>query len=99
VRELAIEDEERQAAEVVPVQVGHRHGADRIRVQPLGLQCHQAGGTAVDQQDLPAAAEPDACLEAPAAAESIAAAREPHLHDTIVAHPGTSHPRHARVSA
>src|SRR5215469_2204583 len=69
------------------MQVGHCYRADRVRVQPLGLQRHQAGGAAIDQQHLPAVIEVDACLPAPAAAEGITAAHEPHPHGIILTHP------------
>lgn len=87
VAELAVQDQERQPAEVVTVQVGYRHRADRVRVQPLGLQRHQAGSAAVDQQHLPFGGQVDTRLPAPAAAEGITAAHEPHPHDIILTHP------------
>jgi len=87
VRELAVQDQERQPAEMVTVQMGHRHRADRARVQPLGLQRHQAGGAAVDQQHLPPARQVNARLPAAATTEGITAAREPDPHDIILTHP------------
>ena len=72
---------------MVTVQVGHGHRADRVRVQPLGLQRHQAGSAAVDQQHLPLGGQVDARLPAPAAAEGVTAAREPDPHAIILTQP------------
>jgi hypothetical protein len=91
VGELAVQDQERQPAEVVTVQVGDRHRADGVRVQPLGLERHQAGGAAVNQQHLPPGGQADARLPAPAAAERITAAYELHPHDLIVTQPASRH--------
>jgi len=84
--ELTVENQERQPAEMVTVQMAHRHRAHRVRVQPLGLQRHQAGGPAVHQHRLLVSGQVNARLAATATAEGISAAREPHPHHTIVDH-------------
>jgi hypothetical protein len=49
VAELAVQDQERQAAEVVAVQVRHQHQPDPVGILPLLLQGDQGGGAAVQQ--------------------------------------------------
>jgi len=71
---------------MVAVQMAHRHRAHRVRVQPLGLQRHQAGGPAVHQHRLLVSGQVNARLPAAATAEGISAARQPHPQDTIVDH-------------
>ena len=72
---------------MVTVQVGHCHRPHRIRVQPLGLERHQAGRATVDQHHLPPGGQMDARLPAPATTEGITAAGEPDPHDSILTHP------------
>jgi hypothetical protein len=96
VGELAVENQERQPTEVITMQVGYRHRTDRMRVQPLGLQRHQTGGTAVDQQHLSFSGQVNARLPAPAAAEGITAAHEPNPHGSILAQPAGQLLRHVR---
>jgi glutamate dehydrogenase/leucine dehydrogenase len=90
VAELAVQDQERQAAEVVAVQVRHQHQPDPVGILPLLLQGDQGGGAAV-QQDVAVLAggvQQDAGLEAAAAAEGVTGADEPHLDESL-GHPPT----------
>jgi hypothetical protein len=82
-----LENQERQAAKVITMQVGHRDRTDRLRVQSLGLQRRQAGRPAVDQQRLSLSRQVKARLVAPATAEGITAAHEADPHSTILTHP------------
>lgn len=47
--QLPVEDQEREAAEVIAVQVGDEHGGDLAGVEPEPLQRGQRGGAAVQQ--------------------------------------------------
>ena len=64
--ELAVEDQEREPAEVVPVQVGHEHRADLARVEPQARRkavsdvAPQSSRTGAGQRVMP---EVDAGLE------------------------------------
>lgn len=96
--ELAVEDQERQPAEMVTVQVGHCHGIDGPRIQPLGLERHQAGSAAIDQQHLSFPGHVDTRLPPPPITERIPAANETDPHDGILTHPAgnrTGTPRSA----
>jgi hypothetical protein len=87
VAELAVQDQERQAAEVVAVQVRHQHQPDLVGIVALLLQGDQGGGAAVQQDVAILAGGPqqNARLEAAAAAEGITRADEPHL-DRVLGH-------------
>jgi hypothetical protein len=82
VGELAVQDQEREAAEVVAVQVRHQHQPNLVGILALLLEGDQRGGAAV-QQDITAVVargvQQDAGLEAAAAAEGVTGANEPHL--------------------
>jgi hypothetical protein len=81
VGELAVQHQERQAAEVVAVQVRHRHQPDLVGIVVLLLEGDQGGGAAV-QQDVAVVAggvQQDAGLEAAAVAEGVTGADEPDL--------------------
>jgi hypothetical protein len=71
VGELAVQDQEREAAEVVAVQVRHQHQPNLVGILALLLEGDQRGGAAV-QQDITAVVargvQQDAGLEAAAAA-------------------------------
>lgn len=71
---------------MIPVQVGHRHPVDRVRIKPLGLERHQAGSAAIDQQHLPLGGQVDARLPSPAATERVTTTSEPDPHDGILTH-------------
>jgi len=49
VGELAVQHQERQAAEVIAVQVGQQHQPDLVGIVALLLQGDQRGGAAVQQ--------------------------------------------------
>jgi hypothetical protein len=85
--ELAVEDQEGQPAEMVTVQVCHCHGINCARIQPLGLERHQAGSAAIDQQHLSSAGHVDTRLPPPATTERIPAASEMDPRDGILTHP------------
>jgi hypothetical protein len=77
--ELAVEDQERQPAEVVAVQVGDEHGADLAGVEAAGPERAERCRPAVEQDGcLARRAQVDAGLVTPAAAEGIAGAGERH---------------------
>jgi hypothetical protein len=96
--ELAVEDQEGQSAEMVPVQVGHCDRVDRVRVESLGLERRQAGRAAVDQHHLPVAGQVDARLPPPATTERVTAASEPDPHDGILTHPAQRRNSQATIS-
>ncbi len=97
--ELRVEHQERQATEVVAVQVGDQHRLDLVGVDLLLAQRGQAGRSAVQQHagcvDL-VGSQGDAGLEPATGAERIAAARRRHTHDAIIP-PGGS--REGRIMA
>jgi hypothetical protein len=79
-----MKDQEGQPAEMVPVQVGHGHAINHVRIKPLGLERHQACRAAVDQQHLSLAGHVDARLPPPATTERVTAASKVDPHDGIV---------------
>jgi hypothetical protein len=90
VGELAVQDQERQAPEVVAVQVRHQHQPDLVGIVALLLQGDQGGGAAVQQHVaiLAGGVQQDAGLEAAPAAEGVTGADEPHLDESL-GHPQT----------
>jgi hypothetical protein len=84
-RELAVEYQERQAPEMVAVQMGHHHHVDRARVNPLGFSPTRLLAPQSTNSVCPAAAQPDAGLQPPSAPEGVTTAHKLHLHDIIVA--------------
>jgi hypothetical protein len=76
--ELAVEDEERQPAEVIPVQVGDEHRGDLAGVQAESAQRAERAGPAVKQHGARAVTgrQVDAGLATAAAAEGVAGACE-----------------------
>ena len=76
--ELAVEDKEGQAAEVVAVEVGDEHGGDLAGVESEALEGAERGGAAVKEHRAgPAgASQVDTGLVAATAAEGVAAASE-----------------------
>ncbi|AGP55671.1 hypothetical protein M271_20635 [Streptomyces rapamycinicus NRRL 5491] len=93
--ELPVEDEERQTAEVVTVQMGDQGRVDVVGFDPLPAHRRQAGRATV-HQDVGRAGRVgghrQAGLEPPAGAERVTAAHDRHPHPRIVARPG--HPGH-----
>jgi hypothetical protein len=85
--ELAIQYQEGQPAEMITMQVRHRHRIDRVRGQALRLGRYQAGGAAVDQQHLPLASHVNTRLPASTTTERVTAAHKPDPHDSILTHP------------
>ncbi|HZD75309.1 MAG TPA: hypothetical protein VE776_15690 [Actinomycetota bacterium] len=71
--ELAVQHQERHAAEVVAMQVRHRHQPDPGGVVPLLLQGHQRGRATVQEHvgGVAGGVEQDARLEAAAVAEGV----------------------------
>jgi len=68
-RELPVQHQERQPAEVVAVQVRDQHHVDRVRVHAEALDRDQRGGAAIEQGVDPVRLEVDAALKEAAAAE------------------------------
>jgi hypothetical protein len=83
-RELAVEDQERDAAEVIAVQVGEDHRVDRRGIDAEAAHRNQGRRAAVDEGLGRARLEMDARLEAPAAAERVARAEEAYLHEDLI---------------
>jgi len=81
---------------MVTVQVGHGHGINCGRVQPLGLERDQAGSAAIDWQHLSLAGHVDARLPPPATTERIPAASEMDPQDGILTHPAGNRTRTPR---
>src|SRR5207244_8123147 len=82
--ELAIEDQERHAAEVVTVQVGQDHRVDRLRLDAEAPHRDQRRGAAIEKHLARARLEVDAGLEAAAAAERVARSEEADLHEDLI---------------
>jgi hypothetical protein len=74
--ELAVEDEEGHAAEVVTVEVREEDAVDRGGIDAGALQGDERRGAAVDQDAAAGTVEAETGLEAPAAAEGVAGAEE-----------------------
>jgi hypothetical protein len=72
---------------MVTVQMSDSHRIDCAGVQPLGLERHQAGGAAIDQQYLTLAGQVDARLPSPATTERVPTARELNPHVGILTYP------------
>jgi len=85
VGELAVQDQERQAPEVVAVQVRHQHQPDLVGILVLLFEGDQRGGAAVQQHVAVVAGgvQQDAGLEAAPAAEGVTGADEPHLDESL----------------
>lgn len=87
VTELAVEDEEREPAEMIAVQVADHDGADHVGIQVLQAQRGQAGRSAVQQGVRLAGGmvgHGDAGLEPAAGAERVPAARDDHMHVPVL---------------
>jgi len=97
--ELRVEHQERQATEVVAVQLGEQHRLDLEGVDLLLAQRGQAGRSAVQQHarcvDL-VSSQGDAGLEPATGAERIPAAHRHHTHDPIIPRAGS---REGRIMA
>jgi hypothetical protein len=88
--ELAVEDEEGNAAEVVAVEMREEDAADGSRVDARALHPDEGRGAAVDQDsDAAGALEAEAGLEASPAAEGITGAEEsqPQPWKRRISHP------------
>src|SRR5581483_12004721 len=87
--ELAVQDQERDPAEVVAVEVAQAHPADRRRVEAGALEGDQGGGAAVEQEAPAGAVHAEARLQPAARPERVARAEEPDAeragHAVIVA--------------
>jgi hypothetical protein len=69
--ELAVEDEEREATEVIAVEVRHDDGTDRRRIHPCSLERDERRRATVDKEAGAGPAEEQTGLEAVAAAKGI----------------------------
>jgi hypothetical protein len=78
--ELTVQDEEREAAEVVAVQMGQKDPADRSRVHAGPLHRDQRGRPAVDQERPARALQEEARLKAPSAPKRVARPEELKLN-------------------
>src|SRR5262249_52086394 len=74
--ELAVQDEERQPAQVVPMEGAQDDRVDRSGIEPGALRGDQRRGAAVEEERAPGAGEVEAGLEAAAAPEGVARAEE-----------------------
>jgi hypothetical protein len=74
--ELAVEDEEGNASEVVAVEMREEDAADRSGVDARTLHADEGRGATVDQDSAVGALEAEAGLQAPAGAESVARPEE-----------------------
>jgi hypothetical protein len=77
-RDLAVEHQEGDSAEVIAVQVAHQHVLDPVRVDAGAPHRDQRRRAAVDERAVAVVLEQDARLHAPAAAECVAASEEAH---------------------
>jgi hypothetical protein len=84
--ELGVEQEEGQAGEMVAMQVAHQHGRNRVGFDLPFADRHHRGSAAVDQHVavLPTF-EMEAGIEAAAAAEGVAGAKELQAHRLVTA--------------
>ncbi len=78
--QLAVQDQERQPAEVIAVQVAQQHRVDGVGRDPVAAHADERGGAAVDEKAGAAAFDQHAGLQAPAAAEGVAAAEKGETH-------------------
>jgi hypothetical protein len=85
-RELGVEDEERDASEVVAVQMGEKDRANLCRIDPEPLHGDERGCPAVQQEGSRSGPHQGAGLEPAAAPESIARSEELHRH---IVHPSS----------
>ena len=76
-----MEDQERNAAEVVAVQMGEDHRIDRSRIDAEVAHRDQRRGAAIDEDLSLTRLEVNARLEAPAAAERVSRAEKADLHE------------------
>ena len=81
--ELAIQHEERHAAEVVAVQVAQDDPADLARIDAGALQRDERGGAAVEEDGIARPREMQARLKPAAAAEGVARPDERELHALV----------------
>jgi hypothetical protein len=99
VGELAVQHQERHAAEVVAMQVRQQHQPDLVGIVVLLLQGDQGGGAAVQQHIVTVVAggvQQDAGLEAAAVAEGVTGADEADLDGSSAHTPTLPRRRPAR---
>ncbi len=70
-QELGVEQQERQPAEMIAVQMRQDDAVDPQRIDALRLQRHQCGSAAIDQQGAARALQQEAGVEPAAGAEGI----------------------------
>ena len=78
--ELRVEQQERQRAEMVAVQVRQDDAVDLAVVEPARLERHHRGRAAIDQQGRLRGLEPEAGVEAAAGTEGVAGADDGETH-------------------
>ena len=78
--EMRIEHEERQAREVIAMEMGDQDDVDVITGDAEPLERDQGGGAAIDQKIRAFAGDVKAGVETPARAERVAATDELDLH-------------------
>src|SRR5262249_162832 len=80
--ELAIENKERQAAEMIAMQMADDDQIDRVRIDAIALHADERGGAAIDQELRLARIDMKAGLQPAPGTEGIAATDE--LDSTLV---------------
>ena len=83
--ELRVEQQERQRAEMVAVQMRQDDAVDIAVIEPARLQRHRRGRAAIDQQRRLRGFQPEAGVEAAAGAEGIAGADDGEPHGQALA--------------
>ena len=78
---LRVEQQERQAAEMIAVQMRQHDAVDPVRIEPARLQRRQSRGAAIDQQRALGRFQPEAGVEAAARAEGVAGAGNRQSHE------------------
>src|SRR5262249_59465048 len=76
-----LHEQERDATEVIPVEMREEHEIERRRIMPPALERLEDGGTAINQERHPGRLDEIAAVEAPAGAVSVSRAQhgDPHL--------------------
>jgi hypothetical protein len=77
---LRLEQQKRQAAEMIAVEMAEEHPVDGRGLDAEAAHGDERGGAAVDQEALAAGGHEEAGLQTAAAAERVAAAQHPDRH-------------------
>ena len=78
--QMRVEQEERQAAEMIAMQVAHQHRLDAVGLDAETLERDQRGRPAIDQEARFRCRHQEAGVIPAAAAEGVAAAEKANLH-------------------